>query len=286
MTPKTILRLALIGALAAAVIGPAVAAPVPPRPAAADWRTPDPENTLVIDTNKGRIIVELAPGIAPNHVERIKTLTRQGFYDGRTFFRVIEGFMDQTGDPLETGEGQSSLPNLEPEFSFRRGADQAMTVADRPGGKEAGLMGTMPVISEPIIGAMMTLDGRVTAYSPFCSGVLGMARASEPNSGNSQFFLMRADYRNLDNKYTAFGRVISGLDVVRAVKVGEPVAEPRDRMERVRLLADIPETERPRVRVIDTRGAWFKAYAAAKAASTPSFNICDLEVPAEVTAAR
>lgn len=279
MTPKTCLPLAVAAALLAAAPVPAFAAP--PKPAASDWRTPDPENVLVVETNKGRIIVELAPGVAPAHVERIKTLTRQGFYDGRSFFRVIDGFMDQTGDPQETGEGQSSLPNLEPEFGFRRGPGQPMAVLDKPGGKEAGLIGVMPVISEPIMQSMMTLDGKVGAYVPFCPGVLGMARASEPNSANSQFFFMRSAYRTLDTKYTAFGRVISGLDVVRAIKTGEPVEEPRDRMQRVRVLADIPEAERPNVRVIDTRGAWFRAYAA-DAAKAVGFNVCDLEVPSEV----
>ena len=77
--------------------------PEPGAPAAADWRTPDPENLMVIDTNKGRIIVELTPQIAPNHVARVKELTRAGVYDNRTFFRVIDQFMAQTGDPKDDG---------------------------------------------------------------------------------------------------------------------------------------------------------------------------------------
>ena len=72
-------------------------------PAASDWRTIAPENLLVIDTTKGRVLVELEPRIAPNHITRIRTLADQGFYDGIVFHRVIAGFMAQTGDPTGTG---------------------------------------------------------------------------------------------------------------------------------------------------------------------------------------
>ena len=77
----------------------------------------DPENSLVLETTKGRIVIELRPDLAPGHVERIKTLARQGFYDGVPFHRVIEGFMAQTGDPTGTGSGGSDLPDLKAEFN-------------------------------------------------------------------------------------------------------------------------------------------------------------------------
>ena len=84
----------------------------------------DPENTLVLETTKGRVVIELRPDLAPGHVERIKTLARQGFYDGVVFHRVIEGFMAQTGDPKGDGTGGSDLPSIPAEFSkepFKRG---------------------------------------------------------------------------------------------------------------------------------------------------------------------
>jgi peptidyl-prolyl cis-trans isomerase B (cyclophilin B) len=77
----------------------------------------DPENTLVLETTKGRVVIELRPDLAPGHVERIKTLARQGFYDGVPFHRVIDGFMAQTGDPTGTGTGGSDLPDLQAEFN-------------------------------------------------------------------------------------------------------------------------------------------------------------------------
>jgi peptidylprolyl isomerase len=84
----------------------------------------DPENTLVMELEQGEVTIRLRPDLAPNHVERLKTLTRQGFYDGVVFHRVIPGFMAQTGDPTGTGMGGSDLPDLEAEFSegrFTRG---------------------------------------------------------------------------------------------------------------------------------------------------------------------
>jgi peptidyl-prolyl cis-trans isomerase B (cyclophilin B) len=77
----------------------------------------DPENTLVLETTKGRVVIALRPDLAPGHVERIKTLARQGFYDGVAFHRVIEGFMAQTGCPHGTGTGGSDLPDLKAEFN-------------------------------------------------------------------------------------------------------------------------------------------------------------------------
>jgi peptidylprolyl isomerase len=251
-------------------------------PAPTDWRPADAENTLVIDTNQGRIIVELVPVAAPKTVAQIKALARQHLYDGLTFFRVIEDFMDQTGDPKNTGEGGSSLPNVPGEFTFRRGPADGMAVIDKPEGIEAGFIGALPVASQPIGQAMMTVDGKVTAGGLFCPGVIGMARANEPDSGNSQFFLMRAAHDALNGRYTAFGRVLVGQDVVKKIKVGEPVPAPQDRMLKVQVLADMPPGQRPNVRVIDTKSAYFAALAAqAKAGGGTTYSICDIEVAGE-----
>lgn len=93
----------------------------------------DPENTLIIDTTQGRVVIELRPDLAPNHVARIKQLVREGFYDGIVFHRVIDGFMAQTGDPTGTGAGGSKYPDLPAEFNnvpFRRGTIGAARTMD------------------------------------------------------------------------------------------------------------------------------------------------------------
>ena len=263
---------------------PAAPLAVAAAPTAADWRVPDPQNLLVIDTTKGRIIFELSPEVAPKSAAQVRDLARAGFYDGRGFFRVIDGFMDQTGDPTDTGSGGSTKPNLPAEFTFRRGADTPLAVVQKVDGMEMGFVGALPVISQTMDLGSLTADGKVRAYATFCQGVGGMARASEPGSGNSQFYLMRGPTPHLDQNYTPFGRVVAGLDVVVAIKTGEPVAAPMDKMLKVRVLADLPVAERPVVRVIDPRGAWFAAQVARVAADKiVGFSACDLEVPSQVS---
>ena len=271
---------ALLAALIAVAATPALAAP---KPAEADWRTPNPENVLVVDTNKGRIIVELVPQVAPAHVARLRELARKGVYDNRTFFRVIDRFMDQTGDPQDTGEGGTDLPNLKAEFTFRRDAQTPFAVAASPQGAELGFVGPLPVFSQAWSYSTMTSDGKVAAWGTYCPGVVGMARDEDPDSANSQFFLMRWAYPSLDKRYTAFGRVISGLGTVRAIKTGEPVPDPQDRMLKVRVLADIPEAERPKVRVIDTTGKWFaQQIKRERKAKGADFSPCDLDIPIQI----
>ena len=152
----------------------------------------DPENTIYMDLPQGRVVIELRPDIAPAHVNRIKELAREGFYDGVPLHRVIDGFMAQTGDPTGTGSGGSKLPNLPAEFSKEH----------------------------------------------FARGTLGMARTSDPNSANSQFFIMFADGAFLDGNYTVFGKVRSGMDCVDQINKGEPPANP-DKIVRLKVQKDI-----------------------------------------------
>jgi peptidylprolyl isomerase len=286
--------IALFALLLAAT--PALAAPKPAEPAAAaiaaaDWRTPDPETIMVVDTNRGRIIVELAPWAAPGHVERIRLLARQGFYDGLTFFRVIDEFMAQTGDPRNDGTGGSdALPDIKAEFQFRRGRELRFTSLGRlgpdmrtPFTTEVGFIDGFAVRGAPEMQMMMAADGKVSGWPLFCAGVLGMARSQAPDTANSQFFFMRQTYPTLDADYTAFGRVLSGLEAVRGIRTGEPVPNPQDVMTRVRMLSDIPAAERPGVQVLSTASPAFKAIVeAARAGSAGPVNACDIAVPVKI----
>ncbi|TAJ73981.1 MAG: peptidylprolyl isomerase [Phenylobacterium sp.] len=288
MTLKTVLLAAAFAALATTASAqkkaPAPAVPAAPAaPAAADWRVPKAEDVLVIDTNKGRIIVEMVPEVAPLWTARMRELALEHFYDGQTFFRVIEDFMDQTGDPENRGTGGSTKPNVKAEFLFRRGPETPFVLAVDQAVAEVGFIKSLPVTTQSMMLAPMTRDGKISGYGLFCPGVGGAARGQEDDSANSQFFLMRANYPQLERRYTAWGRVIAGQDVVKAIKVGEPVADPQDKMERVRLLSDIPEKDRPKIRVIDPAGKWFKAeIARAQAAAGANFTACDVNIPVEV----
>ena len=156
----------------------------------------DPENTLLLELKSGQVVIEMWPEVAPKHVERIKTLARQGFYDGIVFHRVIPDFMAQTGDPTGTGSGGSELPDLEAEFS----------------------------------------------NVPFERGIIGMARTPDPNSANSQWFIMYGSAPSLDRNYTVWGRVVEGMEHVDAIKAGTranngAVSNP-DSIVSLKLLAD------------------------------------------------
>lgn len=155
----------------------------------------DPENTLYMDLDSGRVVIRLRPDLAPNHVARIKELTREGFYDGTVFHRVIEGFMAQGGDPTGTGTGGSGK-KLRAEFS-----------------KEKHVRGTV-----------------------------SMARSADPNSADSQFFVVFAPSSWLDGQYTIWGEVVEGMEYVDQIKKGDPsmngkVAYP-DKIVRMQVAAD------------------------------------------------
>ena len=261
--------------------------------AADSWREVAAENLLVIDTSRGRILVEMAPQVAPNHVERIRRLARDGFYDNQRFHRVIDWFMAQTGDPLSRGsdralwgEGQSAYPDLVAEFTFRRGPEMAFVPVAEPTGSVLGFMESLPVISQPDALMSQTGDNRVHGWGTYCPGVAGMARGEPNDSANSQFFIMRQAYPSLDKRYTVWGRAVAGLDVVRALNFGtDPsgaVAEP-DVMTRVQVASDIAEAERPRVRVLSTSSQAFRDLVdQVRAARGADFSICDIDLPAEV----
>ena len=261
------------------------AAPAVAQTASADWRTVAPENLLVIDTAKGRVLVEMDSRVAPMSVNRVRTLADRGFYDGLKFHRVIPDFMAQTGDPLGTGQGGSDLPDLAGEFQFRRGRDAGFVpVMTTPEG-QAGLVGSLPVVTQPDAQMMVTADFRAGAQALFCPGVAGMARASSPDSANSQFFLMTGPKDDLNGRYTPFGRVVAGMDVVRAIKAGSEadngaVTDP-DVMTRARTAAAMPEGERPTVRVMTGAGVQAEIERV-RAEQGAAFDICDVQPPAEV----
>jgi peptidylprolyl isomerase len=286
------LKIALALATALTLLPLAVAGQSAPTPAASDWRTVAPENLLVIDTSKGRILVELEPRAAPRHAERIRTLADQGFYDGHKFHRVLTGFMAQTGDPLGTGAGGSELADVVAEFTFRRGRDAGFAAIEGgAAGGLVGMVGSLPVQTQPDAQMMVTADFRVDASGLFCTGVLGMARSGDPNSANSQFFLMMAPNAVLNGQYTAFGRILQGLDVVQSLKAGPEaedgrVTENPDTMTRVRTASALPEGERPVARVLDARSAVYQAHAAeTRTARGRQFSICDLQPVVEITGA-
>jgi peptidylprolyl isomerase len=178
--------LVLVSALMGAIVAAHAAPPVLPAGL-------DPQNTLILDTTEGRIIIKLRNDIAPRHAERLEQLAREGFYNNVPFHRVIDGFMAQTGDgQYGNGTGGSKYPSLKAEFS----------------------------------------------KVPYKRGIVGMARTSDPNSANSQFFIMFADGPSLNGQYTVVGEVAQGMDVVDKLHKGEPPSNP-DKIVRAQVAADM-----------------------------------------------
>lgn len=279
-------KIATAAALSMALF--AATAPVSAQTTVPEWRTVAPENLLIIDTAKGRILVELEPRMAPRSVERVRTLADQGFYDGLTFHRVLAGFMAQTGDPEGTGAGGSTLPDIEGEFQFRRGRDLGfVSLMAAPTG-QAGIVGSMPIFTQPDAQMMVTIDFKTAGQGLFCPGVAGMARNQDPNSANSQFFLMSGVNDSLNGLYTPFGRVVAGLDVVRALKAGPESTNGRvtdpDLMTRARTAAALPEGQRPVVRVMNPSSPAFVAMVEQTRAELGSrFTVCDIQPSVQVT---
>ena len=186
----------------------AAAAPpagTPEAPAAAPAPADDDrrENTLILELKDGKVTIELLPELAPQHVARIKELARAGFYDGTPFHRVIEGFMAQGGDPTGTGRG---------------------------GARDRGYPDLPAEFSPP-------------SRARFVRGTCGMARTQDPNSANSQFFIMFAPAPSLDGQYTIWGRVVAGMEVVDRIKRGSGMngmVQQPDRLISARIAADLP----------------------------------------------
>jgi len=159
----------------------------------------DPENTILMELKDGTVTIELLPDVAPQHVERMKELAREGAYDNVCFHRVIEGFMAQTGD-VEHGD-------MEDGFNIR--------MAGTGGSDKANVPAEFSKV-------------------PHARGSLGAARSANPDSANSQFFINFKDNDFLNGQYTVYGQVISGMEHVDAIARGEPPAEP-DRMISVKV---------------------------------------------------
>jgi len=242
--------------------------------AAPPWRDLDPNATLVIDTSRGRLVIEMRPDLAPNAVARIKLLAREHVYDGLLFHRVLDHYVDQTGNPNNHDGGVSKHPNLAPEFKISLTPDKLGTIATHGPSGISGFIGATPYQATPD----PSRPGAWRAWVAYCDGVAGMGREADLGSANSEIFFMRAPSRLLDHDYTPWGRVVSGLDVVRRIEVGEPPAHP-DRMIRVQVMADMKPAEQPKLQVIDTRSALFKQrIAEARRRLGADFSVCDVSV--------
>lgn len=215
-----------------------------------DWRAPDPENLLILELDAGEVLIELNPIFAPGHVAQVKKLARDGFYDGRDFYRVIEGFVAQGGAVDDIASDGDPAYFLDAEFWIEDGGGLKFTPVDRddPFAPETGFIDGFPAGRDPATGR---------AWLIHCPRAVAMARGTDPDSGSTDFYIVLGHApRYLDRNLTIFGRVVSGQRIVQRIARGERraggvIGDPRQRtkIRSLRISADLVPHERPRLQI-------------------------------------
>jgi len=270
---------------------------------AADWRTVDPDNLMLIQTKYGTTAVELAPQFAPKHVERMKALIRAHFYDGLTFYRVIDGFVAQGGAGEDTAatankpknpENEKAWPKLKAEFEVPIPKGQAFAALGSPDlfAPRAGHVDGFPVGRDP--------KAR-TEWIIQCPGTFAYARDTDPDTATTEFYIVIGQApRRLDRNLTAFGRVVSGQQYLQKLERGDPAVDSgviadkskQDVITSIRLASDLPADQRPSFQVMRMGTKAFAAWKANRRNPAPDFykrhpthilDICLSPVPSRST---
>jgi peptidylprolyl isomerase len=270
------LPLSLITAAALAVVVPATARELPPKPTVADvvkasgagdWRVPDPENTLYLEIPTGRVVIELAPVFAPQHVTNIRAMVREGYFDGLAILRSQDNWVVQWGDPDEKNPRpfKTAKATLPGEFTVPLRSDRQFTrLPDRDGyAPQVGHSNGFPSARDPKTGQ---------AWLAHCYGMVGAGRdnASDSGNGSGLYAVIGNAPRHLDRNITVVGRVIDGMPLLSVLPRGADAMGFYEKPEQmvpiksVRLAADVPEAERSRLEIMRTESASFKAVAEAQ----------------------
>ena len=269
------MRPALIALLVASALAPAltVHADETPRPKttqelldaslATDWRTLDPASTLYLELDSGRVVIELAPDFAPEHVANIRTLAHEGYWNGMSINRSQDNFVVQWGDPAEEGQPRKSLGSAKAKLpaEFERKAEGLAfhALPDKDGwAPQVGFVGGFAAARDPRSGE---------AWLAHCYGAVGAGRdvAADSSDGSELYVVDGQSPRQLDRNITVVGRVVDGMERLSVLPRGTgPLGFYEDAAQRVpiksiRLAADVPEAERTRLQVLRTDTPLFDA---------------------------
>lgn len=258
------------------------------RSRADEWRPLAPEETLYLELEEGRVVIELAPDFAPGHTDRIKSLARAGFYDGLEFYRVIEGFVAQAGDREGARDPGVSGRTIKAEFE-RRDQSEGLTFsalgAQDGYAPEVGWVKGFPAARDPAAGRVWPVH---------CPGAVAMARGNEPDSGGTEFYVVLGHApRYLDRNLSVFGFVRDGQEVLqrlpRGVAGSGMIADGDEagKILRMRVAADLPEAERSALEVLRSESASFTALVASRRNRPEEFfvyrpdhiDVCGVPVP-------
>ena len=254
-----------------------------------DWREFDQQNLLYIELERGTVIVALSPRLAQAHVEQIRNLAREKFYDGLSFYRVIEGFVAQGGDVFDKREPKNAKATLAAEFDEPLGDDVGFTpLPDEDGyADQVGFIDSLPA-------GLDRADGKI--WHLHCTGAVAMARGVEKDTGGTEIYIALQPQRYLDRNLSVFGRVVAGMEHVQALRrVSPPESEDDDVGETIlsmRIGADLPEAEQKRLKILRADTELFAEYVEARRNRPVAFfyfrpdyvDICQLPVPVQPVA--
>lgn len=287
MKPTTV-ALALLAATAGAhadpLEGKRSSAEILAASAPQDWRALDPENTLYIELERGHVVVMLSPVLAQGHVAQIKALAREGFYDGLSFYRVIDGFVAQGGDLFETRKLGTAAKTLQAEFDEPAPQGLGFTALPDVDGyaPQAGFAASLPTGYDPASGR---------AWHLHCAGAIAMARDDGRDTAGTEFYVTLQPQRYLDRNLSVFGRVVDGMEHIQALRRVSPAETPEgdigEAILSVRVSADLPEEARFPLEIFRTDTETFREYAESRRNRPEAFfyhrpnhvDVCQLPIP-------
>ncbi len=251
---------------------------------ASDWLQLDQDNLLYIELERGRVVVALSTSLAQGHVTQIKALAREHFYDGLSFYRVIDGFVAQGGDAFGKRKIKQAQQKMQPEFEQPRSEQLSITFQDDADGyaSKVGWIDSLPV----------GVDEKTnTVWHLHCAGAFAFGRDTEKDTASTEFYIPLHPQRYLDRNLSVFGRVVQGMEYLQALRrVSPPQSEDDDPGETIlsmRIGSDIPEADRAALEILRTDTQTFQRYVASRRNRPEEFfyfrpdniNVCDLPMP-------
>lgn len=252
--------------------------------AAKDWRQIRDDELLIIKLEHGEVLVALSPELAPAHVKQIRKLAKEHFYDGLSFYRVIDGFVAQGGDPFSDRDIGGAKKALKGEFETTVGDKFNFDrLPDKDGyAPEVGFLETLPVGFDP---------RTKTAWHLHCAGAFAFGRENDADTASTEFYIALQPQRYLDRNLSVFGRVIDGMEYLQALRRVNPPETRQDdlgaKIVSIRMASDLPKEERPHFEILDSRRPVFADYVAARRNRPEAFfyfrpdyiDICQLPIP-------